>query len=42
MHLDSYVEIQRAYYEASEEFIGCECGVRWDRHLVQAFTPPSL
>lgn len=37
VHRDSYVEIQRAYYEVPEEYIGREVWVRWDSHLVRAF-----
>jgi transposase len=37
VHRDSYVEVQRAYYEVPEEYIGHEVWVRWDSHLVRAF-----
>lgn len=37
VHRDSYVEVQRAYYEVPEEYIGREVWVRWDSHLVRVF-----
>lgn len=37
VHRDSYVEIQRAYYEVPEEYISRNVWVRWDSHLVRVF-----
>jgi transposase len=37
VHRDAFVEIQRAYYEVPEEYIGREVWVRWDSHLVRVF-----
>jgi hypothetical protein len=35
VHRDSFVEVQKAYYEVPEEYIGRQVWVRWDSHLVR-------
>lgn len=37
VHRDSYVEVQRSYYEVPEEYIGRKVWVRWDSRLVKVF-----
>jgi hypothetical protein len=37
VHRDSYVEVERAYYEAPPELIGREVWVRWDSRCVRIF-----
>jgi transposase len=37
VHRDSYVEIEKAYYEAPPELIGREVWVRWDSRCVRIF-----
>lgn len=37
VHRDSYVEVQRAYYEVPEEYIGRRVWARWDSKLVKVF-----
>jgi len=39
VHRDSFVEVQKAYYEVPEEYIGREVWVRWDAHLVHIYNP---
>jgi transposase len=38
VHRDSFVEVQKAYYEVPEEYIGREVWVRWDARLVRIST----
>jgi transposase len=37
VHRDSYVEVEKAYYEAPAEFIGRQVWVRWDGHSVRIY-----
>ena len=37
MHRDSYVEVEKAFYEAPPELIGREVRVRWDGRCVKIF-----
>lgn len=37
VHRDSYVEVERAFYEAPPELIGREVWVRWDSRCVRIF-----
>jgi hypothetical protein len=37
VHRDSYVEVEKAFYEASPELIGREVWVRWDGRCVRIF-----
>lgn len=37
VHRDSFVEVQKAYYEVPEEYIGREVWVRWDARLVHVY-----
>ena len=37
VHRDSYVEVQKAFYEAPPELIGREVWVRWDSRCVKIF-----
>ena len=37
VHRDSYVEVQRSFYEAPPEYIGRQVWVRWDGRCVQIF-----
>jgi transposase len=37
VHRDSYVEVQKAFYEAPPELIGREVWVRWDSRCVRIF-----
>lgn len=37
VHRDSYVEVQRAYYEVPPEYIGRRVWVRWDAATVRVF-----
>ncbi|MBM4025399.1 MAG: IS21 family transposase [Planctomycetes bacterium] len=37
VHRDSYVEVQRAYYEVPAEYIGRRVWVRWDAAMVRVF-----
>lgn len=38
VHRDAFVEVQKAYYEVPEEYIGHQVWVRWDAHLVRIST----
>lgn len=38
VHRDAFVEVQKAYYEVPEEYIGRQVWVRWDAHLVRIST----
>jgi transposase len=40
VHRDSYVEVERAFYEAPPELIGREVWVRWDSRCVRIFNEP--
>jgi transposase len=37
VHRDSYVEVQKAFYEAPPEYIGRQVWVRWDSRCVRIF-----
>jgi len=37
VHRDSYVEVQKSFYEAPPEFIGRQVWVRWDSRCVRIF-----
>jgi transposase len=37
VHRDSYVEVQRAFYDAPPEYIGRQVWVRWDSRCVRIF-----
>ncbi len=37
VHRDSYVEVQKAYYEAPQEYIGRPVWVRWDARTVRIY-----
>lgn len=37
VHRDSYIEVQRAYYEVPPEHIGRQLWVRWDSKMVRVF-----
>ena len=37
VHRDSYVQVENAYYEVPEEYIGRKVWVRWDTRLVRVF-----
>lgn len=37
VHRDSYVEVEKAYYEAPAEFIGRQVWVRWDSRSVRLY-----
>jgi hypothetical protein len=37
VHRDSYVEVERAFYEAPPELIGRQIWVRWDSRCVRTF-----
>jgi transposase len=37
VHRDSYVEVQRAFYDAPPEYIGRQVWVRWDSRCVRLF-----
>jgi len=37
VHRDSYVEVEKAFYETPPEFIGRQVWVRWDSRCVRVF-----
>lgn len=37
VHRDSYVEVQRAYYQVPAEYVGRRLWVRWDSKMLQVF-----
>jgi len=37
VHRDSFVEVEKAYYEVPEEYIGRDVWVRWDGRMVRVF-----
>lgn len=37
VHRDSYVEVQKAYYEVPAEYIGQQLWVRWDARLIRIY-----
>ncbi len=37
MHRDSYVEVEKAFYETPPEFIGRQLWVRWDSRCIRIF-----
>jgi transposase len=39
VHRDSYVEVDKAYYSVSPEYIGQDVWVRWDGRQVRIFNP---
>ena len=38
VHRDSYIELDRSYYEVPPEYIGHQLWVRWDTRLVRIYT----